>query len=62
MEPQPKKLIIRILEFAGLFALAAFLIRLARFICEVWPVLLVIAVVIVVATVGWRAWRNRGGW
>ena len=63
MENQPKKLITRILEFAGLFALSAFLLRLAVcYILEIWPVLLIIAIVIAGIVVGYRVWKNRARW
>jgi len=59
----PKKLAVRILEFAGLFALSAFLIKLGvRYILEVWPVLLVIVIVSVGVAVGIRIWKNRPRW
>ena len=63
MENQPKKLIIRILEFAALFALSAFLIRLGvTYIKEVWWVLLIIAAVIAAIIIGYRVWKNRTSW
>ncbi len=63
MEYQPKKLIVRILEFAALIALSALLIRLAvQYLLEVWPALLIIAVVIAAAIVVWRYLRNRSRW
>ncbi len=63
MEYQPKKLITRILEYAGLIALSAFLVRLAvGCILEIWPVLLVIFVIAVGSVIGYRIWRNRSRW
>ena len=60
MENQPKKLITRILEFAGLLALSAFLIRLAaRYILEVWPVLAVMAALTAAAAVFWCVLKNK---
>jgi len=61
MENQPRRLITRILEFAGLFALSAFLLRLGvAYLREIWQVLLIIAGVIVVGTFAYRLWkRNR---
>ena len=48
MEP-PKKLITRILEFAFMLALSAFLINTAAYwILEVWPILLAIAIVVII--------------
>jgi hypothetical protein len=63
VENQPKKLITRILEFACLFALSAFLMRLAvGYILEIWPVLLIIVCVTAGAAVGWHVWKNRARW
>lgn len=59
MEP-PKRLITRILEFAFMLALAAFLINTAAYwILEVWPILLAIALVIIVIIIIYRVWRHR---
>ena len=63
MEHQPKKLIIRILEFAGLFALSAFLIRLGvTYLREIWLALIIIGVVAGAAVIGYRVWKNRTSW
>ncbi len=63
MQDQPKKLITRILEFAGLIALSAFLVRLAVcYILEVWPVLLILTVLVGGCVIGFRIWRNRTRW
>ncbi len=63
MDEKPKKLITRILEFAGLFALSAFLLKLAVcYILDIWPVLLIIAIIIAAAVIGWRVWQNRIRW
>jgi len=60
---QPRRLIIRILEYAVLFALSGFLIRLAvRFILEIWPVLLILAVAAAIIAVGYRVWKNKVKW
>ena len=65
MEP-PKRLITRILEFAGLFALSAFLIRLGvYYLLEAWPYLLIISITVLVIVVGWRIYkhgRDMGKW
>jgi len=65
VEP-PKRLIIRILEFAGLFALSAFLIRLGvYYLLEVWPYMLIAAVVAIIIVAGWRIYkhgRDMGKW
>ena len=63
MENQPKKFITRILEFAALFALSAFLFRLAVcYILQIWPVLIILAVVAAGAAIGYRAWKNKVKW
>lgn len=60
MENQPKKLITRILEFAGLFALSAFLLRLGvAYLKEIWWVLLIIAVLIIGGGFLYRLWRRN---
>lgn len=59
MEP-PKRLIIRILKFAFMLALAAFLINTAAYwILEVWPILLTIALVIIAIIIIYRVWRHQ---
>lgn len=58
MEP-PKRLITRILEFAGLFALSAFLIRLGvYYLLEVWPYMLITAVTAIVTIAAWRIYKH----
>lgn len=60
MEQPPKKWITRVCEFAGLFALSAFLIRLGVcWLLQIWPVLLVIAIVTAAIGVGWHWFKNR---
>ena len=65
MEP-PQRLITRILEFAGLFALSAFLIRLGvYYLLEVWSYLLIAAITVLAVIVGWRIYkhgRDMGKW
>ena len=59
MEP-PKKLITRILESCLLLALCCFLINLAmHLLLDVWPVLLVTAIIIAAIVIGYRIWRHR---
>lgn len=59
MEP-PKKLITRILEFAFMLALSAFLINTAAcWILEVWPVLLAIALVLAAIIIIYRIWKHE---
>lgn len=56
----PKNLITQILEAAFMLALAAFLIKTAvEWILEIWPVLLVIAIIITVAIISIRIWRHK---
>ncbi len=58
MEP-PRKPITRILEFAGLFALSAFLIRLGvYYLLEVWPYILIAAVIVIAIIAGWRVFKH----
>lgn len=57
---QPKRLITRILEFAFMLALSAFLINTAaHWILEVWPILLAIAIIVTVAIICFRIWRHK---
>ena len=63
MEEKPKRLIAQIVEFAALFALAVFLIKLATaWITEIWWILLILAVIGVGGVIGWRLWKNKGQW
>ncbi len=56
----PKNLITQILEAAFMLALAAFLIKTAvGWILEIWPVLLVIAIIITAIIIGFRIWRHK---
>jgi len=58
VEP-PKRLITRILEFAGLFALSAFLIRLGvYYLLEVWPYMLIAAVTAIATIAAWRIYKH----
>lgn len=60
MDYQPKKLSRRILELAGGFALAAFLLRLGvGFILAVWPALLILSAIAVAITVAYRFWKSK---
>lgn len=59
MEP-PKKLITRILEFAALFFLSCCLLDAAvDILLEIWPVLLAVALVVILAVIIWRIIRHR---
>ena len=63
MDYQPKKLITKVLEFAAVFALAAYLIRLGvGFIFAVWPVLIALAIVTIGSIVGFRIWKTKAKW
>ena len=56
---QPKNLLTLILESAFLFFLSAFLIRMAvNILIEIWPALLITAIVILTIIAGWRIWRH----
>lgn len=59
MEP-PKKFSSRMLELAGLFALSAFLVRLGvYYLLEVWPYLLIGAILVLAIIIGWRVYKHR---
>lgn len=63
MERPPKGFIARVFEFAVLFALTMFLFRLGvYFVIKVWPALLILAVVIIIAVIGYRIWKNKARW
>jgi hypothetical protein len=62
MQREPQRLIVRFLEFAALFALSAFLIRLGlMWLAEVRPVIVCIGAA-TLAVVGLRLWLNRPKW
>ena len=54
------------LELAGLFALSAFLVRLGvYYLLEVWPYLLIGAILTLAIIIGWRVYKhskNMGKW
>lgn len=59
MEP-PKKFSSRMLELAGLFALSAFLVRLGvYYLIEVWPYLLIGAILTLAIIIVWRVYKHR---
>jgi len=63
VEKEPKRLIVRILEYAVIFAIAAFLFRLGvAYLTEIWAALLVIAVIAVGIAAGYRAYKNKVEW
>ena len=58
MEEKPKKWIIRLLEWAAMFALAAFLLRLGvAYIKEIWWILLIIAGVVAAVVIAYRVYK-----
>ncbi len=65
MEP-PKKLITRLLEFCLMLALCALLINLAaRWIMDVWKILLIIILIALTAIISYRVWKykkDKGQW
>lgn len=63
MDREPKKLITRILEFSALFALAAFLLRLAIcYLQQIWVPLTIIGAVLIVIVIVYRIWKNNVLW
>lgn len=48
------------LELAFLFALSAFLVRLGvYYLIEVWPYLLIGAILIIAGIIGWRVYKHK---
>ena len=63
MDNQGKRLIARILEFAALFALSAYLLKLGVvYLCQIRVALIVIAVISGVVLVGYRIYKNHVSW
>jgi hypothetical protein len=59
---KPKKLIVRLSEFAALCALSALLLRFAvRCLLEIWWILLIVAALVAAVAVFWRV-RKHGTW
>jgi hypothetical protein len=59
----PKKLIARFLEFAAMFALGCFLIRLGvRYLLEIWWIVMIVLGVLFVGAIALRMWQNRPKW
>ena len=55
-----KKLINRILEFAFIFVISSFLINMGiSLLTEVWPVLIVIGIIIVIAIIIYRIVKHK---
>lgn len=60
MDKQPKSLITRFLEIAIIFAIASYLIRLGVcYIVQVWPVLAIIATLILTGILIYRIWKKH---
>ncbi len=60
MEP-PKKLSQRIFEVCFLLFLSVLLIRIAvRLLTEIWPILLAVVLLAVLAVIGWRVYKHFG--
>ena len=63
MEYHPKKLITRMIEFAVIFALSAYLLRLGVcYLSEIRWALVIIAVIAAAAIIGWRVWKSKKEW
>lgn len=61
MEP-PKKIIEQIFDFCLTLAIAALLLRFTVWVLQqIWPYLAIIAAVILVIVVVYRAWRYHDG-
>ncbi|MBQ9016129.1 MAG: hypothetical protein IJ109_08415 [Firmicutes bacterium] len=59
MDNQPRRWLERLLEAAIVLALSAYLIKLAVcFIMQVWPVLVIIATVVIAGVVAYRIWKR----
>lgn len=58
-----KGLLSRLLECAFIFLFSTILIRAGiNILIEIWPVLLVIAAILLAIVIGWRVWKFiRGG-
>lgn len=65
MEP-PKRFIERLFEFCVTLAVSAYLLRLAaRWLTEAAPYLLIAAVIVLIAIIGYRIYqhhKNSGNW
>ncbi len=63
MEKEPRRLISRVVEFAVLFVISAFLLRLgAYYLADVWWILLIVGIAVIGVTVWLRARRNANRW
>lgn len=60
MENQPKHLLEKLLEAAIIFVISAFLIKLGVcYILCVWPVLVIIATIVIGGVIAYRIWKRR---
>ena len=60
MENQPKRLLERLLESAIVFAVSAYLIKLGVcYILGVWPVLAILATVVIGGVIAYRIWKRK---
>jgi len=60
VDREPKRIIIRILEYAALFALAMFLVHLGvAYLKDVWWILLILAAIVTGIVIVYRVWRGR---
>lgn len=63
---EPKSFISRLLECAFLFLLSVILIRMGiDILIEIWPALVLIAVILLSLVIAWRIWkylRGTGKW
>jgi hypothetical protein len=63
MEPRPKRLIQKLVEYAALFALTAYLLRLGVcYLKSIWWILIILIAVPAIAVIGFRIWKNRTWW
>ena len=60
MENQPKRLLEKLLEAAIIFVIATFLIKLGVcYILCVWPVLVILATVVIGGVIAYRIWKRK---
>ena len=60
MENQPKRLLEKLLEAAIIFVIATYLIKLGVcYILCVWPVLVIIATVVIGGVIAYRIWKRK---
>ncbi len=62
MENQPKRLLEKLLEAAIIFVIATYLIKLGVcYILCVWPVLVILATVVIGGVIAYRIWKRKHG-